>query len=50
MGKYRTKQCYFCPYCNLIGWFKRGDRDAHVKKSHPDKPKVEGSGIKVRNK
>lgn len=45
MGKYRTEQLFMCPYCSIAGFFKRGQRDAHVSKSHPDKPKVEGTGI-----
>ncbi len=46
MGKYRTQQLFICPYCNLAGWFKRGQRDKHISKRHPDKPFVYGSGIK----
>jgi hypothetical protein len=48
MGKYRTKTLYVCPYCNIAGWFARGQRDAHVKKSHPGKKKIEGTGIQER--
>lgn len=46
LGKYRTRQLFMCPYCNIVGWFKRGDRDAHIKKSHPGKPSINGSGYK----
>lgn len=46
MGKYRTQQLFICPYCNIAGWFKKGQRDAHIVKSHPDKPIVKGSGHK----
>jgi hypothetical protein len=46
MGKYRTQQLFICPYCNIAGWFKRGQRDKHISKSHPDKESIHGTGIK----
>ena len=48
MGKYRTQQLFVCPYCNIAGWFKRGQRDKHISKSHPDKPFVCGPGVDER--
>lgn len=46
MGKYRTQQLFICPYCNIAGWLKRGQRDKHISKSHPDKESIIGTGIK----
>lgn len=46
MGKYRTQQLFMCPYCDIAGWFKRGERDAHIAKSHPDKSAIKGTGYK----
>lgn len=48
MGKYRTQQLFVCPYCNIAGWFKRGQRDKHVSKSHAGKAPVHGTGLKER--
>lgn len=48
MGKYRTQQLFVCPYCNIAGWLKRGQRDGHINKSHPDKPVIYGTGIEER--
>jgi hypothetical protein len=48
MGKYRTQQLFVCPYCNIAGWFRRGQRDKHVSKSHAGKAPVYGTGIKER--
>jgi hypothetical protein len=44
MSKYRTQTLFMCPYCSIAGFFKRGQRDAHVRNSHPDKLKIEGTG------
>jgi len=44
MGKYRTQTLFMCPYCSAAGFFRRGQRDAHVKKSHPDQKKLKGTG------
>ncbi len=48
MGKYRTQQLFVCPYCNIAGWFKRGQRDKHISKSHADKKPIPGTGIEER--
>lgn len=48
MGKYRTQTLYVCPYCNIAGWFKRGQRDAHVSKSHSGEEPIKGTGIGER--
>lgn len=45
MGKYRTQELFCCPYCRIAGFFKRGQRDNHIRKSHPGKLPIEGSGI-----
>lgn len=45
MGKYRTKSTYFCPYCGIAGWSTHTQRDDHIRKSHPDKPVIEGTGV-----
>ena len=44
MGKYRTQQVYFCPYCSLAGWLTHTARDNHVRKSHAGKPIPKGVG------
>jgi hypothetical protein len=48
MGKYRTQQLFVCPYCNIAGWFRRGQRDNHINKSHKDKQSISGTGIDER--
>ncbi len=48
MGKYRTQQLFVCPYCNIAGWFRRGQRDSHISKSHKDKQSISGTGIDER--
>jgi len=30
-------ETYHCPYCNLAGWRKNKDFEAHLKKSHGKK-------------
>jgi len=48
MGKYRTQQLFTCPYCSLAGWFRRGQRDKHISKSHPGKPQIYDTGVNKR--
>ena len=44
MGKYRTQTLFMCPYCSAAGFFRRGQRDAHIKKSHPGEKEIKGTG------
>jgi uncharacterized C2H2 Zn-finger protein len=41
MGRPRHFEVYFCPYCNIAGWRRKGEIVAHVKKSHGKKVKAE---------
>ena len=32
--KHITQDMYHCPFCNLAGWQRKGEFEAHLRKSH----------------